>query len=293
MKDKIKIAVVNFHAKWGDKSNNLSAIEEYCNIAGKNKVNLILFPETCLNGYDNDKNKPFEEKMHIKTAETIPGESSLRLSNIAKKYNMYIVYGMAEKAFNQNSNEAKIYNSAAIIYPDGKIESYRKIHLPFDEKEWACPADKPKMIKSPWGNIGVSICYDTYCFPELIRFYRSKKARLILNVTACPDINCTMAAATLSLPAYAYINYVFIASSNLCGQDKFNYFPGGSNIIGPDNTKKGVKVYTGIFFGEKNSNKEGIFIGEIDLALADKYNDIPIFSGDWQPLLYQKWLDKE
>ncbi|MGM9993168.1 MAG: carbon-nitrogen hydrolase family protein [Candidatus Avigastranaerophilus sp.] len=288
MKNNIKIAVVNFRPVWGDKQANLSEIKKYCKIAGDNNVNLILFPETCLTGYDNDIENNYAEKMHVRLAESITGESTRQISEIAKKYNMYVIFGMPEKDM---KNPDTVYNSAAIIYPDGEVESYRKIHLPFDEKEWALEANEPKIIKSPWGNIGISICYDTYCFPELIRYYRAKGARLLLNVTACPDIDCTMAAAKLSLPCYAYINYIFIASSNLCGKDKRSVFKGGSSVIGPDKTGKGYKIYLGKFFGEKDADKEGIFIGDIDLSLADKNTDIPIFKDDWKPAFYKKLLE--
>ncbi len=288
MKNNIKIAVVNFKSNWGDKQANLSAMKKYCKIAGENNVNLILFPETCLTGYDNDVENNYAEKMHVRLAESITGESTRQISEIAKKYNMFVIFGMPEKDM---KNPDTVYNSAAIIYPDGEVESYRKIHLPFDEKEWALEANEPKIIKSPWGNIGISICYDTYCFPELIRYYRAKGARLLLNVTACPDIDCTMAAAKLSLPCYAYINYIFIASSNLCGKDKRSVFKGGSSVIGPDKTGKGYKIYLGKFFGEKDADKEGIFIGDIDLSLADKNTDIPIFKGDWKPAFYKKLLE--
>ena len=286
MEDKIKIAVVNFKTVWGDKEQNLKKICEYCQKAGEENVNLIVFPETALSGYDNDKEHSKPEKMHCITAETIPGEATDKLSGYAKLYGMYIVFGMPEK------DGEKIYNSAAVIYPDGHAESYRKIHLPFDEKEWAEKGSEPKIIETKWGKIGITICYDTYCFPELIRYYRAKGARLVLNVTACPDIPCTLGAAKLSLPAYAYINYVFIASANLCGKEVRSNFKGGSCIIGPDKSKGNYCVYVGKMFGEKGSDKDDLIIGEIDLSLADKYTDIPIFSGDWQPELYSEYYSK-
>ncbi len=164
MKNIINIAVVNFQTIWGNKQKNLEKICQYSEIAGKQNVNLILFPETALTGYDNDKERSKQNKMHIKLAETIPGKSTDIIAKIAKKYNMYVVFGMPEK------EKDTIYNSAAIIYPDGKIDSYRKIHLPFDEKEWAIEGSEPKFINSEWGKKGITICYDTYCFPELIRY---------------------------------------------------------------------------------------------------------------------------
>ena len=209
MKDKIKIAAVNFASAWGCKEENLKRICSFCIKAGMQNADLLLFPETALTGYDNDKTASKTDKMHVRLAETIPGESTLKIAELAQKYNMYIVFGMPEK------EDKKIYNSAAIISPDRKITSYRKLHPAFDEKEWSEKGCKPVIIESEWGKIGVTICYDTYCFPELIRYYRAQGARLILNATACPDNPCTLGAAMLSLPAYAYINYRNYAANSL------------------------------------------------------------------------------
>ena len=116
-------------------------------------------------------------------------------------------------------------------------------------------------------------------------------ARLVLNVTACPDNACTMGAATLSLPAYSFINYVYIASANLCGQEKYSHFSGGSCVVMPDETKGGVKTVIGTFFGEKGSDTVGLFNGVIDLSLADKNTDIPIYDGDFRAEKYAELYD--
>lgn len=287
MKDIIQLAVVNFTAVWGDKEANLKRMEEYCISAGKQGADLILFPETALTGYDNDTDHPRTDKMHCRLAEAIPGCATSRLAEAAKKYNMYIIFGMPEK------DGEEVYNSAAIIRPDGMTQTYRKLHLPFDEATWAVPGDKPVLLDTPWGPVGITICYDTYCFPELIRYYRAMGARLCLNVTACPDAPCTQGAARLSIPAYAYINYMFIASANLCGYDKSSYFIGGSGVVGPDVSKGDAFSYLGKSFGEEGCDRPGMYLGTIDLSLADLYTDIPIFrpkedSGrrDWRGDLY-------
>ena len=148
------------------------------------------------------------------------------------------------------------------------------------------------MIDTKWVPVGITICYDTYCFPELIRYYRSKGARLTLNVTACPDAPCTAGSAKLGIPAYAFINYIFIASSNITGQEKQNHFMGGSGVIGP--VPGNAKAYVGHSFSDADAEEEGLFCGEIDLSLSDKYGEIPIFKKnedgvcDWRSDLYAK-----
>lgn len=288
MKDIINLAVVNFKTVWGDKSANLDKMVSFIKEGGEKSVDLMVFPETCLTGYVNDKEPVREKKMHARLAETLNGESVKVISELSKKFNMYVVFGASEKDENTNT----VYNSAIITTPSGEVKSYRKIHLPFDEKEWATNGDTPLLLETEWGKIGITICYDTYCFPELIRYYRAKGARLLLNVTACPSAPCTFGAAKLTLPAYAYINYMYIATANLCGKEFDTEFAGGSCVVGIDETHGNSKVYLGKMFGEPNAREEKMYVGEIDLSLADKYTDIPIFRGDWRADLYKKLLSE-
>lgn len=192
-------------------------------------------------------------------------------------------------------SEGKVYNSAAIIHSDRTTQSYRKIHLPFGECNWAERGDEPVLFDTEWGPVGISIRCDTYCFPELIRYYRAMGARLCLNVTACPDVPCTAGAARLAIPASAMVNYVYIASANLCGQEPLSYFIGGSSVVGIREDGGGVKSYIGRTFGDVGSSQEGMKIGDIDLTLADRYTQIPIYrynettgDRDWRADLYAR-----
>lgn len=220
------------------------------------------------------------------------------VKKVAKKYEIYVVFGMPER--DRDNNEV-IYNSAAIIYPIGRVDSYRKLHLPFSEGNWAIRGYKPLIIDTEWGPIGVTICYDTYCFPELIRYYRAKGARLCLNLTACPNVEYTHIASRVTTPAYAVTNYVYIASSNLCGKDKQSYFHGGSCVIGPSRNVRGAgeaHTYIGKMFDTPDCEHAEMFLGTIDLSVAETNTDIPIFSvnpgieePDFRPELYKRMME--
>ena len=81
--------------------------------------------------------------------------------------NMYIIFGMTEKdeagTIKDNGVE-KVYNSAAILYPNGKIDSYQKIHRAGQENKWSVTGKTPKIIETKWGKIGVDICRDGHFF---------------------------------------------------------------------------------------------------------------------------------
>ncbi len=196
-----KVATVNMTGYWGNKSKTLAKMIDYIEEAGEQGVNILVFPETVLSGYgylepDQD---PFYHKygvsMQVYTAETIPGPSTETLSEYAKKYNMYIIFGMTEKDEsgsiyddkNNNTldNAEKVYNSAAILYPDGTIDSYQKIHRAGNmEWQWSVSGTTPKIIDTPWGKAGIDICMDGHFFPELGRYYAAMGCTMFIHPTA-------------------------------------------------------------------------------------------------------------
>lgn len=266
MKDIITVSTVTINAAWGNKEVNLNRILGYADAAGKKGADLIIFPEMALTGYDDEVDKPKAEKMQVKLAELIPGPSSQALADICKQYGMYAVMGMPER----DADDASIiYNSLAICTPEGSIGTYRKMHLPYPDFNWATSGDQPVMFDTPWGPMGVSICYDTYCFPELMRYYAAKGARLHINSTAIARCHGKQ-LGTVSLEAQCLINQMYIASSNLGGKDLYNEFWGGSSIIGPSQNFWETFYYSGYPFTHPQAVESEMFTTTIDLSLAKR-----------------------
>lgn len=96
-------AVVNMPGVWGDKEANLTAIENYIKEAGEKGVDILVFPETVLTGYEwkAPEDDPYYQEqgvaMQVALAETVPGPTTNYLSKYAKQYGMYIIFGMTEK----------------------------------------------------------------------------------------------------------------------------------------------------------------------------------------------------
>jgi predicted amidohydrolase len=55
-----------------------------------------------------------------------------------------------------------------VISPAGLVARYRKIHLWSIERDLYRPGDEPVVAPTPWGGLGVLVCYDLW-FPELAR----------------------------------------------------------------------------------------------------------------------------
>ncbi|MBU4255745.1 MAG: carbon-nitrogen hydrolase family protein, partial [Candidatus Thermoplasmatota archaeon] len=118
----MKVSLVQAAPGAGDKEGNIKKIEKFVK---KSKSDLVVFGELFLTGYEH---KDFSD-----LAESIHGDSVNKIIRIAEENNCYIVFGMPEK------ENDKIYNTAVLIHPDGKTDSYRKWFLPnfgiFEEKK--------------------------------------------------------------------------------------------------------------------------------------------------------------
>ncbi|MFT8362269.1 MAG: carbon-nitrogen hydrolase family protein [Sporolactobacillus sp.] len=285
MKDIMNLSVVTFNATWGEKEKNLNRIKGYIESAARRGTDFIVFPEMALTGYDDEAEKPLEEKMQFKLSELIPGPSTDEIAKLTQKYGIYAVMGMPEK---DKDDPTKLYNSVAVFSPEGLVGSYRKMHLPAPEPNWAVRGDKPFILDTPWGPIGLAICYDSYCFPELMRYYTAKGCRLYINSTALAVCH-GKGLGTTTLEAGVIREGIYIASANLGGKDLYNEFWGGSSIIGPSRKLWEPYYYAGHTFTNEVASESELFTATIDLTLADralfKYN--PSVKGtDWRPDKY-------
>ena len=134
-----------------------------------------------LTGCDDVATDAWEEKRQVVQAETIPGPSTLEIAALTERYRLYAIFGMPERAPDRTD---VVYNAVAILGPDGVIKSYRKMHCFDGENHWATKGDCPGIFDTPWGPIGASICYDTFHYPELLRYARARGARLHVSCTA-------------------------------------------------------------------------------------------------------------
>jgi predicted amidohydrolase len=147
--NKVTLACVNFSGEWGNKAARLEKMKTQVKLAARQEVDMIVFPELALSGYQCDEEgtrlmKPCA--MHGDTAETIPGPATEEMAELAKEHDIYIIFGMPER----DKISPKIhYNSAAIVAPEGILGAYRKIHL-------ATPA---KLTETYSDGLRESVCF--------------------------------------------------------------------------------------------------------------------------------------
>ncbi|MDY7034624.1 MAG: carbon-nitrogen hydrolase family protein [Thermodesulfobacteriota bacterium] len=263
-KDKVTVACVNMNPVMGDKEANLETFKNYIIEASEKGVNIILFPEMSLTDYD------ISPKLIHELAETIPGPSTNNIAKLAAKYNVYVIFGMPER---DKKDPKIIYNSAAVIAPSGILGSYQKTHPVLGEKKWVTRGNTYPTFETPWGPIGVGICFDTYGFPEVARIYMVKGVRLYLNPTSAgyfKGIKKCLEFMIDTVKARVIENFMFIASANTVGYHNKTEYYGHSFIAGPEFMSVGSHMVAGPASGKL----EALVIGTLDLSISDKMRGI-------------------
>ncbi len=174
----VKILIAQMQSVLGDKQANFDKITKMLE-KNDEQVDLIILPELFATGWYCE--------IYEKVAETFENSETVAfLSNLAKKYNANVIGG----SFVRRDNDGKIKNTCPFFDRSGKlIASYDKMHLYSylgdTEKLHSTRGEKPVIVTSDIGKIGLSICYDIR-FPEIYRSYAYGEADILVNVAAWP-----------------------------------------------------------------------------------------------------------
>ncbi len=139
------------------KERNFSRMLKYIEQSAKLKTKIIVFPEASLTGLPDTRNPEYDFSLCVE----IPGWETEKLSLLSQKYGLYIALGLLEK------DCGKIYDTAVLIGPDGKIIlKYRRITLGWMEKDadrniYSC-GKEIKVVDTEIGKVTFLICGDLF-----------------------------------------------------------------------------------------------------------------------------------
>ena len=110
-----------------------------------------------------------------------------------------------------------IVNQAPLFTPDGRMAMQDKHVLTrFETELWSItPGRPPGVFSTPWGRIGIAICYDAE-FPPLVRAQVEAGAWLIL-VPSCTDTMAGFNRVRLAARARALENQCYVAVAPTVG----------------------------------------------------------------------------
>jgi len=215
-----------------------------------------------------------EDPAHFDLAEPVPGPSSERFAEVARRCGVAVVVPIFERRA-----PGLYHNSALVFDADGTLAgSYRKMHVPDDpafyEKYYFAPGDLGfRAFDLRAGRVGVLICWDQW-YPEGARLTALQGAVLLLYPTAIgwhPGEKARHGAAQREAwrtvqRAHGIANGVYVAAVNRVGfepgplgQEGLEFW-GGSFLCDP----------FGVEIAEASAGEEEVLVGEVDLSRLEE-----------------------
>ncbi len=191
----MRVAIVQL-CSTDDLKANLRQAEEGVREAAERGAAFIALPENFAFMRREGTRFPFAERPAAGVAGAHPNESEAgiekALAEWARRHGIWLLGGSFPEAI---PGDGRVYNTSLLFSPDGReVARYRKIHL-FDvslgpdgtdeyrESTYFAPGDRVVVASTPFGGVGMSICYDLR-FPELYRALVERGARWIVVPSA-------------------------------------------------------------------------------------------------------------
>lgn len=217
----MQLSGIQTDVAFADRASNLQTLHRLLTEEAAAGSQLIVFPECFTTGYCFDS---LDEAMA--EAESMDGETVTAVAEMCSQLGCSTVFGMLER------DGDRLFNTAALVGPDGLIGSYRKTHLPFlGVDRFTTFGDRPYEVFDVGGlRVGMLICYDGG-FPEASRCLAIRGADVIVLPTNWPPGAEYMSC--FSINARAMENGVYFAAVNRIGTERGFRFIGQSRICGP------------------------------------------------------------
>lgn len=189
------VTVVSLNLRPEGSQTSAQSVEQFAQLAAKvapQKTDIIVLPEGI-----TVVGTPFRP---AEVGEAVPGPTTARLGELARKTGAYVVAGLYERV------GSAVYNTAVLIDRRGQLAGkYRKVYLPREEFEGGLtPGMDYPVFDTDFGKIGMMICWDVQ-YADPARALALRGAELIL--LPIWGGNTTLAKAR------ALENQVFLAAS--------------------------------------------------------------------------------
>ena len=187
-------------------------------------LDLVLCPELFTSGYDDDE-------AIRRTADTVDGELTVQLADIATSHGVAITCGYPERV-HEGEGEV-LYNSAICISAQGLVlANHRKRVLPtaYEQALFSTGTQATLFTLDNGWRTALLICYEVE-FPEAVRACALAGAQLVLVPTAL-DHDWQVISHQV-VPSRAIENCLFLAYANFAGEDQNHCYLGDSVIVSP------------------------------------------------------------
>jgi N-carbamoylputrescine amidase len=208
-----------------------------------------------------------EDAALFRLAETIPGPTTERLGDLARRLGIEITASLFERRA-----PGIFHNTSVMIDAGGQIVGkYRKMHIPDDpryfEKFYFTPGDLGwQTFATKTVNAGLLVCWDQW-YPEAARLTALRGAEILFYPTAIgwwhgetdADKQQQREAWQTVQRAHAIANGVYVTAINRIGREEELEFWGGSFVCDPGGT----------IIAEASATEPEVLVVECDLGRID------------------------
>lgn len=255
-----------------DLGANLDRAAALVQTAAARGASLIVLPENfALMTSDDAARHQVAEELPPTPSRGRPGRIVAALAEVAAATQSWLVLGgMPERVTGPDAG-SRIHNASVLLGPDGKVRAvYRKMHL-FDvripdgasyaESRAVAPGERPVVVETPFGGLGLSVCYDLR-FPELYRAQSAAGAR-VLTVPAAFTLHTGRDHWQVLLRARAIENLCYVVAAAQWGRHE-----GGRTTYG----HSAIVDPWGTVLAEAPDG-EGVVLAELDFARQDRLRE--------------------
>jgi predicted amidohydrolase len=171
----VRVAAIQCPSQMGKLAQNRQRLTELITRAAKDGAKIVVLPECAVHGYYDpledtrwsSASAPGENEMAVEgVAEHIPGPSTRYFGALAQRLAIYLTVPLIE------ADQGRYYNAVVLVGPDGAILAQHRKHnlwTPGDGSWATAGTGAPQVVSTPYGRLGLMICYDVHTMPQRLR----------------------------------------------------------------------------------------------------------------------------
>lgn len=261
---KMRVSAVQYHLNTiGSFEEFAAQVTHYVKVAQEFEAEFVLFPELFTTqlmsiGDETGKGLPIEAlPQYTDTYKEL-------FTSLAQETGMHIIGGT-----HITEESGKLFNTAFLFYPDGRIGEQKKLHItPTEVKEWNMDAGNSlQVFDTDKGRIAILVCYDVE-FPEIVRMARARGAD-VLFAPSCTDDRHGFHRVRYTCHARTIENQIYVVTTGTVGGlptvDFMRSNFGQAAVITPNDVPfppKGILV-------EGEINNDMVVTADLDLGLLN------------------------